>query len=346
MSAPKFVPSLPASWYHDPELFERERKQIFARHWSVLAREEQLAQLGHCASGMVAGWPVFAVRGDDGELRAFHNVCRHRAGPIVSAEEGVCDVLRCPYHGWTYRLDGALKSAPGFDQDCNTDAASMGLLSIRVATWNGVVFVCLDPNVVPLEQWLGDIVTIARDYPTIPSMSFYAGVINEGDLNWKAYGDNSAEGYHLGMVHQELSTSLFRDKTDVAAYENGKFIGFRVAYKASPMRPESSGFWVYKFPGLLLHFSEYGFNLERVSPLGPTRSRMERWFWFPEDLSSTEKDEAVLSSNRVMDEDLSICLRVQQNLEAGVYQTGRLSCEREPGTVFFQQLVREALEAD
>ncbi|MDH3690041.1 MAG: aromatic ring-hydroxylating dioxygenase subunit alpha [Gammaproteobacteria bacterium] len=342
----QFVSSLPASWYHDPEAYQRERKLIFARHWSVLAREQELAEAGQYASGAVAGWPVFVVRGDDGELRAFHNVCRHRAGPVVSGESGRCDVLRCPYHGWSYGLDGGLKFAPGFEQDDATTRKTMSLVSIRVATWNGIVFVCLDADVAPLREWLGDIVQIAQGFPSIPSMSFYGGVTNEGDLNWKAYSDNSAEGYHLGCVHKDLSASLVREHTDISAYENGNFVGFRVVYKASSKRPQSNGFWVYKFPGLLLHFSEYGFNLERITPLGPTRSRMERWFWFPDDGSVDEqdKDEAMLFSNRVMDEDLAICLRVQNNLGAGIYQTGRLSCEREPGTVFFQRLVREAMQ--
>ena len=337
--------TLPAAWYHDAAVFQRERQAIFARNWSLIGRLEKLARPGDYVAGEVAGYPVFVLRGRDGGLIGFHNVCRHRAGPVVRQAAGHCDVLRCAYHGWTYDLDGGLRKAPGFSPAADFDFADYGLLPLRVAQWNQLVFVCLDEVAPDLETWLGDILEIARGFPPLSAMTFAGADGTEGATNWKTYSDNAAEGYHLPFVHKSLSKAVARNQLDIAAYENGAFVGFDVRYQAPRGRDSGRGFWIYKFPGLLLHFGEASFNLERVVPLGPRRVRLDRWFWFPETADDAARQEAMADSSAVMREDLAICEAVQRNLEAGIYQSGRLSPEREIGTLFFQRLVREALEA-
>ncbi len=340
---PGLAPSLPASWYCDPAVFARERERIFARHWTLIAREEQLAAPGDFVTDTIAGCPVFVVRQADGALGAYHNLCRHRASPLLTEETGRRRVLRCPYHGWTYGLDGQLRKAPGFPDREVLGPANCDLLPVRAAAWNGLVFACLDPAGPGLEDWLGEIVEIAADYPPLDSLSFLGEQRSEGAADWKAYSDNSAEDYHLAHVHKDLNDEVVRGSTEIKSYERGQFVGFSVRYKASPGWPESRGFWIYKFPGLLLHFSETEFNLERVIPLAPGRLALRRWFWCPE--GEREKFQVVMAESVVvMREDLAISEAVQRNLEAGVYQTGLISQDREPGTAYFQKLVREALE--
>jgi choline monooxygenase len=339
------IETLPAGWYTDPYVYARERRLIFARNWSVLARADQVANPGCYSAGYVAGWPVFVVRDSVGVLRGFHNFCRHRAGPVISGSSGHCDLLRCPYHGWTYGLDGAPQKTPGFVRDAAVNPAAMSLLPIAVQIWNGIVFVCLQDRGIDLEQWLGEIVLLAHAFPQVDDMVFHSEVVSEGEVNWKSYGDNSAEGYHLGSVHPELTRALLTERTKISVYENGRFIAFNVVYKETENRAKSNGLWIYKFPGLLLHFSEYGFNLERVTPLGAERTRMQRWFWFPDSTPGAECDDVVAASNKVMSEDLAICIRVQENLAAGTYRTGQMSPSREAGTIFFQRCVREVLES-
>ena len=216
---------------------------------------------------------------------------------------------------------------------------------IAVQIWNGIVFVCLQDRGIDLEQWLGEIVPLSQAYPQVDDMVFHSEVVSEGKVNWKSYSDNSAEGYHLGSVHRELTRALLPEHTKVSAYENGRFIAFNVVYRETENRAKSNGLWIYKFPGLLLHLSDYGFNLERVTPLGAERTRMQRWFWFPDSTPGAECDDVVAASNKVMGEDLAICIRVQENLAAGTYHTGQMSPSREAGTIFFQRCVREALES-
>jgi len=337
------VRSLPASWYHDANIYQQERQRIFARNWSVLGRAEQLNHPGDFISGEIAGWPVFVVCGEDRVFRGFHNVCRHRAGPVVLEACGNRHKLRCPYHGWVYGLDGRLTHSPGFENSGSVSAESSSLVAIAVAEWNSLVFARVKPGSESLHEWLGDIVDIAQGFPAVADMSFFDTATNRGDVNWKAYSDNAAEGYHLGSIHKELFASIHPERTEIKAYSNGKFVGFNMVYKATPSQPQSNGFWIYKYPGLLLHFSDTGFNVEKVTPRGPRECAMQRWFWFTAAVEPAGRRQAVEFSTRVMTEDLAICLRVQQNLEAGVYETGQLSKDRESGTIFFQQCVREAL---
>ncbi len=341
--------TLPAAWYHDPEVYARERQAIFRRHWWAIARTDQVTTTGAYVTGDIAGWPVFVIRGRDGGLKGFHNVCRHRAGPVLRDGTGRCQALSCRYHGWRYDLDGRLKSAPGLEVGRDLDPADFSLYPIRIESWNGLVFACLDTGAPDLTTWLGDVADIAADYPAVPDMTFQGELVKDGRTNWKAYGDNSCEGYHVKLVHKALGKTVGEEEVEIRPYENGAFVGFDVTYQPSEADPSrhGKGFWIYKFPGLLLHFSEVAFNMESVIPTGPDRVRLVRWFWCAEELArqrGTSAREAIESAEQVMGEDLEICELVQRNLEAGVYETGRLSPTHEVGTIYFQSLVRQALD--
>ena len=109
------------------------------------------AKPGDYIADDIAGWPVFVIRAKDGTLRGFHNVCRHRAGPLVGEGAGHCNALRCKYHGWLYDTDGALRKAPGLELGKDIEAAEFGLHPVRVGVWNGLVFACLEPDAPDLE---------------------------------------------------------------------------------------------------------------------------------------------------------------------------------------------------
>ena len=149
-------------------------------------------------------------------------------------------------------------------------------------------------------------------------------------------------------MHRGLGSAISDDTIDIRPYEHGAFVGFDVTYEASELDPsrKGRGFWVYKFPCLLLHFAEHSFNCERVQPLGPGRVRLTRWFWCDEARTRAlgiGAEQLMESSRQVMKEDLGICEAVQRNLEAGIYETGRMAPSEEVGTIYFQRLVREAL---
>ena len=339
--------TLPHRYYHDAETFDFEIEHLFRRHWWLIGPESALDESGEYVALPLIKWPLVAVRDRHGELRAFYNLCRHRAGPLVADGGGRCRDFVCRYHGWRYATSGELLKTPGFEAETIGDPAEFGLLPVRIARWNGMLFVCLDDDAPGLEDWLGDIVEIAARFDSLDSMAFDGEVRKQAACNWKAYGDNSCEGYHVGMVHGALGSSVQRDAVEIAAYERGQFIGFDVTYAAGRDQSRAGrGFWIYKFPGLLLHFSEYAFNAETVLPLAAGRLELRRWFWSNPAACAqhgVEPQSIRPNSERVMDEDIAICEAVQRNLESGAYPGGRLSAQQEPGTLYFQQLVRNAL---
>src|SRR5712691_9269271 len=135
--------TIPAPWYVDERVMELERRTVFARSWQFVARVDQLQEPGQYVTAEIAGEPIVVVRGNDNALRGFFNVCRHHAAAVMPEPEGHAPQLRCPYHGWTYSLEGELKGTPDFAGVCNFDRAANGLTPIEIAVWENWVFVRL-----------------------------------------------------------------------------------------------------------------------------------------------------------------------------------------------------------
>ena len=335
------VQSLPAEWYHKEEIYQLELQEIFARNWSFVSSTDELKNLGDYVTCAVANQSIVVVRDLQGDLRGFLNLCRHRASPLSVDKKGCIRQFTCPYHAWSYQLDGRLKHAPGFELPGDV-LEDLGLIPVQVSVWNDLVFACLDLAGVSLQDWLGEIIAIARDFPAVAEMKFTGMRSGHCHANWKNYSDNSAEGYHLATVHRELNASLVKGATRITPHENSKFVGFEVTYQAE--ESDSPGYWIYKFPGMLMHFSMNSFNIEKVTPVDRNHAMIERWFWFLPSVSQHDAEQIIGLSGRVMEEDIGICGRVQKNLEGGYYKKDILSTVREPGTVCFQQWVRTALD--
>src|SRR5947208_6428191 len=149
--------TIPASWYTDERIFKLEKETIFSRSWQFAARIDQLNKPGDYVTSEIAGEPIVVIRGSDNKLRAFFNVCRHHAAAVMIEREGHASQMRCPYHGWTYSLEGELKGTPDFSGVCDFDRAINGLIPIEVATWEKWVFVKLEGGRVhqPSEPSIG-----------------------------------------------------------------------------------------------------------------------------------------------------------------------------------------------
>jgi choline monooxygenase len=334
--------TLPADWYHRPDIYERERQAVFRREWIWLGREDQLRSPGDYVAVEYAGWRLFAVRGREGELRAFHNVCRHRGAPLLEAGAGRCDVLRCPYHGWTYDTAGRLRATPHFGSAAGFDRADYGLLPIHVATWRGFVFVNLDDDPHPLAEGLGDLVAETASYP-LEDYRFVHAESFEMDCNWKVYTDNFVEGYHIPGIHPDFHalidfskfTTEGRNRTVImqAPQKDGAFYG---------------GTWLWRYPGMTLSTFPGGMNISRIVPMGPRRMRQEYNFLFadtsPEALARHR--ETIERNCDVIRQDFAICEGTQANLEAGIFDRGPLSPRHEQGVRYYHDLLRQALGAN
>src|ERR1700744_5943362 len=147
--------TLPAWLYRDKEVYETERRNVFARSWLLIAHESQFPNAGEYVAASAAGYPLIAVRGAKGEVRAFHNVCRHRAGPLADDGQGKCEgQLVCRYHGWRYALDGRLASARDFGAAGGFGPRDYALKPVQCETWRGFVFVNMNKDAEPLAKFL------------------------------------------------------------------------------------------------------------------------------------------------------------------------------------------------
>jgi choline monooxygenase len=338
--------TLPADWYTDDAIHRRERAAIFARNWCLFGPEAEFASPGDYRAAEINGWPVFVIRGHDGALRGFHNVCRHRAAKLLADGEGNCNMVRCPYHAWSYDLKGRLKAVAGFGGDGDFHMTDYGLFPLRVETWNGLVFFCVDNEADDLMTWLGDIPGLCEQFPGPAELDYHDSFTIDGAANWKTYCDNTVEGYHLSMVHPNLATAVIADEVEIVPHDGGRMVAFHVKYEAqgSSLRG-AEGLWFYRFPGFQATLSARSFKAERIEAVGPGRLRSDNWSWFG-DLSKDERGAAFEWAQEIVHEDLGICETVQRNLEVGIYKTGILSPAREGNTMLFQNLVREAVNEE
>ena len=200
--------TIPATWYVDERIAQLERQHVFGGTWQVVARIDQLLRPGQFVTTQFAGEPLVVVRSADGQLRAFYNVCRHHAAAVVTEASGEATIFRCPYHGWSYGLDGTLKGAPEFEGVCGFDRAKNGLVSVQCAVWEQFVFVNLDRSAAPLPDFLGGLV--ARVAPlNLDSVHFFERRVYSLGCNWKVFVDNYLDGgYHVPHLHKGLNSVL------------------------------------------------------------------------------------------------------------------------------------------
>ena len=192
--------TLPPACYTSEDFFNLEKDKIFHKKWNFVCREDELPAIGDYASYILFGEPIFIVRGQDGILRCFANTCSHRGARLV-CDAGNRNRISCPYHSWTYSLDGALVGAPDMEQTKFFDKSEHGLTQIRLEGWEGFNFVNFDDDAEPLTTSLGDLPEELRSY-NFSNMACVRRKTYRLDCNWKIYIENAMEDYHTGTVHK------------------------------------------------------------------------------------------------------------------------------------------------
>ncbi|PWI42997.1 aromatic ring-hydroxylating dioxygenase subunit alpha [Streptomyces sp. ICBB 8177] len=237
------APALAGRYYTDPRIAEEEVPRIFARSWQLVCHESDLRETGSRLAAWAAGREVLVVRTEDGGLAAHLNVCRHRGTRLVSGSEPAAKAIRCPYHGWTYRLDGTLVGAPENRQIPCLDKAALGLHAVRVESFLGFVFVNLDPDAVPLAVQCAGLAEAVGHYagpdltPVGRSRIHDLAGAEVQQANWKVVVDNYLEGYHVPVAHPALMRLL-----DYQRYECDVVDESYVLFQ-SPLRDKPSSNW-------------------------------------------------------------------------------------------------------
>jgi choline monooxygenase len=330
--------TLPASLYRDPSLYDAERRRIFAQSWQLIGHESQLPEPGSWLALTMAGYPLILVRGADEKIRAFHNVCRHRAGPLAPDGEGSCDgALVCRYHGWRYALDGRLASARDFGPAAGFDPREYGLLALSCEIWRGLIFVNIDLDAPPLGAIIAPIESRLANMP-LETFRPVRHAAHEIKCNWKTYVENYLEGYHVPVVHPALAAAI-----DATRYEIE--IQGEIVFHSAPPREGAavSGFWGWMWPCLGINGYANGLMMERMWPIDHAHTRLDYLYFFPPGLSGAELETIVTASEVTTVEDIAITEAVQRNLDAGIYDRGRLSPKHEDCVALFQQLYTRAM---
>jgi phenylpropionate dioxygenase-like ring-hydroxylating dioxygenase large terminal subunit len=358
--------TLPAWAYRSPEFFQAERREIFTRDWLVIGHVSQVQEPGDYVSMTIAGEPIAVVRGADGELRAFSNVCRHRASRVLDGAGNCGKAMRCPYHGWTYGLDGRLLAIPektgftGFDKDAN------GLWPLSVGVAAGFVFASLNPEPAPLSEYLGPFERWMAPYRS-------ERLVRSGEntavleINWKNSIDNYLEGYHIPVGHPGLLRLLDYKRYLVETTDA------RVSIARSPMRekisqnmqerlyqrlmrpmpglrePENREWnFIFAFPGMTFNLYPDQIDFWVNYPIDERRT-LSIWNSFRPPETAGRRDRVVRMLNSrinslVQHEDNDLTARVQEGLGSSLYRAGVIGA-RENGLLHFHDLVRAAIPA-
>ncbi|RYO75802.1 hypothetical protein DL766_000187 [Monosporascus sp. MC13-8B] len=342
------IRALPASWYTSQEMYELERRAIFSRKWLLTTHKHRLSASGDWLRYDVAGFQFIICRDREGNINAFHNVCRHRAFPVVTKEEGNSFVFSCKYHGWSYGLNGKLAKAPEYQELEGFDKSKNGLLPIHVhVDGKGFIWVNLDASEKPEIPWSDDFEgvdtqTRLQDY-NWEDYQFDHTWEMEGEYNWKILADNYNECYHCKTSHPDIPSIA-----DLNSYYV-KTNGGHIQHFGNPT-PEQieRGFKIsstYYFPNASMNVSPHFFFIQRFVPSGPTKSVM-RYEVYRNKNSSDEDFETISNMyKRIMSEDKYLCANAQKNLNAGVFVNGEMHPTMEKGPLFFQKGVRDIVQA-
>jgi choline monooxygenase len=344
--------TIPAAWYTDKRVADLELQNVFSQNWQAVARLSQLEKHGQYVTATVANEPIVVVRGRDGKLRAFYNVCRHHAMTVMNEPCGHAEHMRCPYHGWTYNLEGELRGMTEFDGVKNFERSDNGLVPVLVETWENFVFVNLDTQAAPLRDFLGALVELAKPLG-FGDLKFVERRSYVQNCNWKVYVDNFLDGgYHVPHMHKGLNsvldyTNYTIENVDRCCVQSSPVsVDAKSEASAAATRKGDRAFYFWQYPNFMLNWYEGYLDTNLVLPLGPDRCEVIFDFYFG-DISEANMPyvrESMGVSELVQQEDIVICDGVQRGLSSRAYQAGRLSVRREAGEHLFHRLLAADLK--
>ncbi len=343
---------LPGHYYTDAAIFAQELNTLWRSTWQFVGRVEDLQRPGDYLTSILGAEPILVIRVTDGSLRAMHNVCPHRGARLLDGQ-GNCGLLRCPYHSWTYDLEGNLLGVPQQNLFPGLDKTAIHLLAARVETWGGFVFVNPDPDGESLSSYLAGfpdyLLAYSHAYEDLREVDRWS---YEEAINWKLIVENYVEDYHFTTAHAE--SLKFFDFKGIRSLPTGRHTQIYVPYADPELdeagqrrsKPEPMSYQGYIFPNLMVNTAGDHVSVFRVLPLDALRTRTEViMYQTPAQMETTPLDLAELRANfnRVMEEDFAVCRLLQAGVGSRAYQVTQLAEERELGIAHFHQVLSEYL---
>ncbi|KAF9030720.1 Rieske domain-containing protein [Hymenopellis radicata] len=350
--------NLPSAWYRSDAIYQLERRAIFSKKWLFLCHTNRFTKSGEYVRFKIAGYSFFAIKDREGKINAFHNVCRHRAFPILGSkkegehdplvEAGQATILACKFHGWSYTMQGKLAKAPGFKDVEGFKPEENGLFEIRTHIDKlGYLYINMDTSddYIKWHEQFGDVDSQPRvhGFPIDKYKYAFSWSFENCDYNWKTLVDNYNECYHCKVAHPGIASTV-----DLKSY----YVQGSDSYVAhfSPPKPENAekqedgsivATFLFPYASITL-MPSYAYTM-RVVPIDAHRTEMQYDVYRPTDATDEAFDETHKFFVQVEEEDKFLCTNAQKNMEAGTYRTGALHPKQEHGVLYFQSLVKNAL---
>ncbi len=330
--------TLPQDYFVSDQIFATEREKIFGKTWFLIGRDEQIAKPGDYFLAEVADETIIATRDKSGTMRGFYNVCRHRGARMCEEPSGRLSAIQCPYHAWTYSLDGKLAGAPDMPADFDKNAYS--LVPIRVQTWDGFLFANLDGESGSTTEWFAPLTEKFADWK-MSSLRVARGKDYDVQANWKLIFQNYSECYHCSGVHPEL-TKLSPDDSAENDLVEGPFLGgfMRIQegkslsqsgrHCAVPINSRDARLVYYYsiFPNMLLSLHPDYVMVHTLRPKSPGETHVHCEWLFAADAPDRDgfnPEDAVEFWDMVNQQDWHVCELSQQGISSRAYRSGPYS---------------------
>lgn len=353
------VQKLPRETYYDPDWFEREKRELFDHAWIYACTEDLVPEPGDYFCFRYMAHTLFVLRDGDGDLRAFYNICRHRGCEVLEDSGNTGSTIRCPYHRWTYELDGRLRSVPNEDECFGEVArADHSLRKARVGVYRGIVFV--NPSHTPadtFEAWIANMDDEAWPHSfTDGSMKYSGHMYYEMHCNWKIFYENAIDGYHLGYLHDKTLGKVYPDRNiwkpvgrNVVWYSTERDGDPQAKTILSDEQARGSitlpGHEKPNYPGVVMLFpltilspSPWGFYISVLEPISPEITNMHVYSWTPdgvpgqmmagkdtEPVRLADLDYHPLESGNFQIEDMWIVEKIQRAIRSPHFKVGPLA---------------------
>jgi phenylpropionate dioxygenase-like ring-hydroxylating dioxygenase large terminal subunit len=329
--------TLPWSWYSDPDVLRREQDRIFRRTWQYVGHTGRVEGLGDRFAAWAGDVPVLVVRADEG-IRAFLNVCRHR-GSLLAEGEGKGKTIQCPYHAWTYSLDGSLRAAPRSEREEGFEAEGLSLVPLRLETWGPFFFVNPDPDAAPLAETLGPVPELVP----VDDLVFHSRDEYELAANWKIGCENYLECYHCPVAHKGFSAAYDVDPDEYRLEPTGPHVLSQFAQAREAGNGQAQFHFVWPNLRINVFAGTSNLSIGPLLPAGPERSSSFLDYFFAPDAEDGWVEELLAFDRQVGAEDRALVERVQKGVSSGILDEGRLLGESEQLVARFQELVGTAL---
>lgn len=324
--------SIPSDWYTDPVRLADEQSRIFARSWQYAGRLEQLGQPGDFITTTAGTVPIVVVRDREGELRAFVNICPHRAHEVAKGS-GRRQTLQCGYHAWTFNLDGTLRAAPRSECEPKFDRSELNLLPAGVGVWGPLVFVNADPDAEPFETALEDFAERATEMEfDLGEYTYHETRSYDSECNWKVILDNATECYHCEPVHRGFAERYstvpedFKGNLSVGA----RNFSYSIPFRDPSIRTGHDFQLYYLWPNfmILLEKGRYYWTT-RFDPISPTRTVVIEDFFFHPSIGTEDRAAEMDMMVDAIQEDVVVNESVQRGLNSHRLPQARFFTEEE-----------------